>query len=89
MGFVPAGSFAVAGPAAVAGTHWALIAPGAAIVACGAAARAHRQTAPEAPAVRSVTEALAVTLARLAQRVDDSPKAGNLAGVRGGLLVGR
>jgi MFS family permease len=37
MGFVPAGSFVVAG-LAVAGTRWALIAPGAAIVTCGAAA---------------------------------------------------
>jgi hypothetical protein len=36
MGFVPAGAFAVAGLAAVAGTRWALIVPGAVIVACGA-----------------------------------------------------
>ena len=35
MGFVPAGSFVVAGLAAVAGTRWALIGPGAAILACG------------------------------------------------------
>jgi MFS family permease len=40
MGFVPAGSFVVAGLAAVAGTRWALIAPGAAIVTCGSVARA-------------------------------------------------
>ena len=37
MGFVPAGSFVVAGLAAFAGTRWALIAPGAVILACGAA----------------------------------------------------
>ncbi len=40
MGFVPAGSFVVAGLAAVAGTRWALIAPGAAIVTCGSVTRA-------------------------------------------------
>lgn len=40
MGFVPAGSFVVAGLAAVAGTRWALIAPGAAILTCAAAALA-------------------------------------------------
>ena len=38
MGFVPAGSFAVADLAAVAGTRWALIVPGAVIVIGGAAA---------------------------------------------------
>ena len=38
MGFVPAGSFAVAGLAAVAGTRWALIVPGAAILICAAGA---------------------------------------------------
>ena len=37
MGFVPAGSFVVAGLAAWAGTVWALIGPGAVILACGAA----------------------------------------------------
>ncbi len=37
MGFVPAGSFVVAGLAAWAGTRWALIGPGAVILACGAA----------------------------------------------------
>ena len=36
MGFVPAGSFVVAGLAAFAGTRWALIGPGAVILACGA-----------------------------------------------------
>jgi hypothetical protein len=40
MGFVPAGSFVVAGLAAAFGTRWALIAPGAVIVACGAVALA-------------------------------------------------
>ncbi len=35
MGFVPAGSFVVAGLAAVAGTRWALIGPGTVILACG------------------------------------------------------
>lgn len=38
MGFVPAGSFVVAGLAAALGTRWALIGPGAAIVVCGAVA---------------------------------------------------
>ena len=38
MGFVPAGSFVVAGLAAATGTRWALIVPGAAIVVCGTAA---------------------------------------------------
>ena len=37
MGFVPAGSFVVAGLAAFAGTRWALIAPAAVILACGTA----------------------------------------------------
>ena len=37
MGFVPAGSFVVAGLAAFAGTRWALIGPAAVIVACGTA----------------------------------------------------
>jgi MFS family permease len=37
MGFVPAGAFVVAGLAAFAGTRWALIAPGAVILACGSA----------------------------------------------------
>ncbi len=37
MGFVPAGSFVVAGLAAFAGTRWALIGPAAAILACGTA----------------------------------------------------
>jgi len=36
MGFVPAGSFVVAGVAAFAGTRWALIGPAAVILACGA-----------------------------------------------------
>jgi MFS family permease len=40
MGFVPAGSFVVAGLAAAFGTRWALIGPGAVIVACGAVALA-------------------------------------------------
>ena len=35
MGFVPAGSFVVAGLAAVVGTRWALLVPGAVILACG------------------------------------------------------
>lgn len=35
MGFVPAGSFVVAGLAALVGTRWALIGPGAVILACG------------------------------------------------------
>lgn len=38
MGFVPAGSFVVAGLAASAGTRWALIVPGTIIVICGTAA---------------------------------------------------
>jgi len=38
MGFVPAGSFVVAGLAAGAGTRWALILPGAVIVICGTTA---------------------------------------------------
>ncbi len=37
IGFVPAGAFAVAVIASAAGTRWALIGPGLAIVACGAA----------------------------------------------------
>ncbi len=37
IGFVPAGAFAVAAIASAAGTRWALIGPGLAIVACGAA----------------------------------------------------
>jgi MFS family permease len=37
MGFVPAGSFVVAGLAAFAGTRWALIGPGAVIVICAGA----------------------------------------------------
>ena len=37
VGFVPAGAFAVAAIASAAGTRWALIGPGLAIVACGAA----------------------------------------------------
>jgi MFS family permease len=37
MGFVPAGSFVVAGLAAFAGTRWALVGPGAVIVACAGA----------------------------------------------------
>lgn len=40
MGFVPAGSFVVAGLAAGAGPRWALIVPGTVIVICGAAALA-------------------------------------------------
>lgn len=40
MGFVPAGSFVVAGLAAAAGTRWALIGPGALITVCGVAALA-------------------------------------------------
>ncbi len=35
IGFVPAGAFAVAAIASVAGTRWALIGPGLAILACG------------------------------------------------------
>ena len=35
IGFVPAGAFAVAAVASVAGTRWALIGPGLAILACG------------------------------------------------------
>jgi len=50
IGFVPAGAFAVAAIASVAGTRWALIVPGLAILACGTAlfARAapHPHTAP-------------------------------------------
>jgi MFS family permease len=37
IGFVPAGAFAVAAIASVAGTRWALIGPGLAILACGTA----------------------------------------------------
>ena len=37
IGFVPAGAFAVAAIASVAGTRWALIVPGLAILACGTA----------------------------------------------------
>lgn len=40
MGFVPAGAFAVAGIAAVAGTRWALLGPGLVMVICSAAALA-------------------------------------------------
>jgi MFS family permease len=43
MGFVPAGSFAVAGLAATAGTRWALIVPGAVILVCAIAALAVMQ----------------------------------------------
>ena len=51
IGFVPAGAFAVAAIASVAGTRWALIVPGLAILACGTAliARAapHPHAAPD------------------------------------------
>jgi MFS family permease len=40
MGFVPAGSFVVAGLATAFGTRWALIGPGCVIVACGTMALA-------------------------------------------------
>jgi MFS family permease len=57
MGFVPAGSFAVAGLAALAGTRWALIAPGTVILTCGAVllaastpSRTWRREARPAPA---------------------------------------
>jgi predicted MFS family arabinose efflux permease len=39
MGFVPAGAFAVAAVAGLAGTRWALIGPGLVIVACAAGAQ--------------------------------------------------
>jgi MFS family permease len=51
MGFVPAGSFVVAGLAAVAGTRWALICPGAVIAACAGAVLAASR--PSGPALRS------------------------------------
>ena len=35
MGFVPAGAFVVAGLAALVGTRWALLVPGAIILVCG------------------------------------------------------
>ena len=44
MGFVPAGSFVVAGLAAFAGTRWALIGPAAVILACGTAMLAAEMT---------------------------------------------
>jgi len=49
IGFVPAGAFAVAAIASVAGTRWALIAPGLAILACGTALTARAN--PEDTAV--------------------------------------
>jgi MFS family permease len=39
MGFVPAGTFAIAGLVTLAGTRWALIVPGVAILACATTAR--------------------------------------------------
>ena len=44
IGFVPAGAFAVAAIASVAGTRWALIGPGLAILACGTALTARAAT---------------------------------------------
>ncbi len=55
MGFVPAGSFLVAGIAAIAGPRWALIGPGAAILACAGLAL------PEARATRAADRAAIVT----------------------------
>ena len=46
IGFVPAGAFAVAAIASVAGTRWALIGPGLAILACGTALTARAATHP-------------------------------------------
>ena len=54
IGFVPAGAFAVAAIASVAGTRWALIVPGLAILACGAALTARTATHPHAGAGRTV-----------------------------------
>ncbi len=48
IGFVPAGAFAVAAIASVAGTRWALIVPGLAILACGTALIARTATHPHA-----------------------------------------
>ena len=48
IGFVPAGAFAVAAIASVAGTRWALIGPGLAILACGTALIARAATHPHA-----------------------------------------
>jgi predicted MFS family arabinose efflux permease len=48
IGFVPAGAFAVAAIASVAGTRWALIGPGLAILACGTALTARAATRPHA-----------------------------------------
>ncbi len=58
MGFVPVGSFVVAGLAAAAGTRWALIGPGAAIVVCEAIAlRRHGARPAPLPDSRSRTRA--------------------------------
>lgn len=46
MGFVPAGSFVVAGIAAIIGPRWAIIGPGLIIVACAAAALVSRIASP-------------------------------------------
>ena len=51
IGFVPAGAFAVAAIASAAGTRWALIVPGLAILACGAALTA-RTAAPKDAATK-------------------------------------
>ena len=48
IGFVPAGAFAIAAIASVAGTRWALIVPGLAILACGTALIARTATHPHA-----------------------------------------
>jgi MFS family permease len=52
IGFVPAGAFLVAAIASTAGTRWALIGPGLAILACGTALT-FRTTAPRTPPPRT------------------------------------
>jgi len=49
MGFVSAGSFVVAGLAVLAGTRWALIVPGAVIMACGVIMLASTSSRPLSP----------------------------------------
>jgi MFS family permease len=48
IGFVPAGAFVVAAIASTAGVRWALVGPGLAILACGAALTARASRAARA-----------------------------------------
>ena len=57
IGFVPAGAFAVAAIASTAGVRWALIGPGLAIVACGAALLVRRAASPRKSPPAPVTTA--------------------------------